>query len=48
MINSDSELMHLFGGELDVDRSIVGHQGPEARTAQTEMKMRSMRLTVLG
>ncbi len=38
--------MHLFGGDLDVDRSIVDLQGPEARAAQTEMKVRSMRLTL--
>lgn len=45
VINSDSEFVHLFGGDLDVDRSIVDLQGPEARAAQTEMKVRSMRLT---
>ncbi len=38
--------MHLFGGDVDVDRSIVDLQGPEARAAQTEMKVRSMRLTL--
>jgi len=31
---------------VDVDRSIVDLQGPEARAAQTEMKVRSMRLTL--
>jgi hypothetical protein len=41
VINSDSEFVHLFGGDLDVDRSIVDLQGPEARAAQTEMKVRS-------
>ena len=46
MNNSDSEFVHLFGGDLDVDRSIVDLQGPEARAAQTEMKVRSMRLTL--
>ena len=46
VINSDSEFVHLFGGDLDVDRSIVDLQGPEARAAQTEMKVRSMRLTL--
>ena len=29
-----------------MDRSIVDLQGPEARAAQTEMKVRSMRLTL--
>jgi hypothetical protein len=42
VINSNSEFVHLFGGDLDVDRSIVDLQGPEARAAQTEMKVRSM------
>ena len=46
VINSDSEFVHLFVGDLDVDRSIVDLQGPEARAAQTEMKVRSMRLTL--
>jgi hypothetical protein len=31
---------------VDGDRSIVDLQGPEARAAQTEMKVRSMRLTL--
>jgi hypothetical protein len=46
VINSDSEFVHLFGGDQNVDRSIVDLQGPEARAAQTEMKVRSMRLTL--
>ena len=46
VINSDSEFVHLFGGDLDGDRPIVDLQGPEARAAQTEMKVRSMRLTL--
>jgi len=46
VIHNDSEFVHLFGGDLDVDRSIVDLQGPEARAAQTEMKVRSMRLTL--
>jgi len=41
-----NEFVHLFGGDLDVDRSIVDLQGPEARAAQTEQKVRSMRLTL--
>jgi hypothetical protein len=48
VINSDSEFVHLFGGDLDVDRSIVDLQGPEARAAQTEMKVRSMWLTTVA
>jgi hypothetical protein len=31
---------------VDVDRSIVDLQGPEARASQVEMKVRSMRLTL--
>jgi hypothetical protein len=27
VINSDSEFVHLFGGDIDVDRSIVDLQG---------------------
>ena len=46
VINSDSEFVHLFGGDLDVDRSIVDLMGPEARASQIEMKVRSMRLTL--
>ncbi len=38
--------MHLFGGDLDVDRSIVDLNGPESRASQTEQKVRSMRLTL--
>jgi hypothetical protein len=46
VVQNDNEYVHLFGGDLDVDRSIVDLQGPEARAAQTEMKVRSMRLTL--
>ena len=46
VVDSGQEFVHLFGGDLDVDRSIVDLQGPEARAAQTEMKVRSMRLTL--
>jgi len=38
--------VHLFGGDLDVDRSIVDLNGTEARASQTEQKVRSMRLTL--
>jgi hypothetical protein len=41
-----SGAVHLFGGDVDVDRSIADLQGPEARASQVEMKMRSMRLTL--
>jgi hypothetical protein len=46
VVDPQSEAVHLFGGDVDVDRSIVDLQGPEARAAQTEMKVRSMRLTL--
>ncbi|MGL6133567.1 MAG: major capsid protein [Prochlorococcaceae cyanobacterium] len=45
-IKNDTEFVHLFGGDLDVDRSIVDLNGPEARASQTEQKVRSMRLTL--
>jgi hypothetical protein len=45
-IKNDTEFVHLFGGDLDVDRSIVDLNGPESRASQTEMKVRSMRLTL--
>ncbi|MFN9619567.1 MAG: major capsid protein [Synechococcaceae cyanobacterium] len=45
-INSDSEFVHLFRGDLDVDRSIVDLQGPEARAGQAKTKVRSMHLTL--
>jgi hypothetical protein len=35
VINSDSEFVHLFGGDLDVDRSIVDLQGPDGPFAAT-------------
>jgi hypothetical protein len=38
VVDPQSEAVHLFGGDVDVDRSIVDLQGPEARAAQTEMK----------
>jgi hypothetical protein len=41
-----AEFVHLFGGDLDVDRSIVDLNGPEARASQTEQKVRSMRMTL--
>lgn len=41
-----AEAVHLFGGDVDVDRSIVDLMGPEARASQIEMKIRSMRLTL--
>ena len=41
-----AEAVHLFGGDVDVDRSIVDLMGPEARASQIEMKVRSMRLTL--
>ena len=45
-VAQESEFVHLFGGYLDVDRSIVDLNGPEARASQTEQKVRSMRLTL--
>jgi len=45
-VENDTEFVHLFGGDLDVDRSIVDLNGPEARASQTEQKVRSMRLTL--
>ena len=45
-VAQESEFVHLFGGDLDVDRSIVDLNGPEARASQTEQKVRSMRLTL--
>ena len=44
-VDPQTEAVHLFGGDVDVDRSIVDLQGPEARASQVEMKVRSMRLT---
>ena len=41
-----AEAVHLFGGDVDVDRSIVDLMGPEARASQIEMKVRSMRFTL--
>ena len=46
VVDPQSEAVHLFGGDVDVDRSIVDLQGPEARASQVEMKVRSMRLTM--
>ena len=46
VVDPQSEAVHLFGSDVDVDRSIVDLQGPEARAAQVEMKVRSMRLTM--
>ncbi|MCP9826018.1 hypothetical protein KBY78_11565 [Synechococcus sp. EJ6-Ellesmere] len=45
-VADDTEFVHLFGGDLDVDRSIVDLNGPEARASQTEQKVRSMRMTL--
>jgi hypothetical protein len=45
-VENDTEFVHLFGGDLDVDRSIVDLNGPEARASKTEQKVRSMRLTL--
>ena len=45
-VDPQTEAVHLFGGDVDVDRSIVDLQGPEARASQVEMKVRSMRLTL--
>jgi len=46
VIDQRAEAVHLFGGDVDVDRSIVDLMGPEARASQIEMKIRSMRLTL--
>ena len=46
VVDPQSEAVHLYGSDVDVDRSIVDLQGPEARAAQVEMKVRSMRLTL--
>jgi hypothetical protein len=45
-IKNDTEFVHLFGGDLDVDRSIVDLNALEARASQSEQKVRSMRLTL--
>jgi hypothetical protein len=39
--NSDAEFVHRFGGDRDVDRSIVDLQDSEACVAQSEMKVGS-------
>jgi len=44
VVDQRAEAVHLFGGDVDVDRSIVDLMGPEARASQIEMKVRSMRL----
>ena len=46
VIDPQSEAVHPFGGDVDVDRAIVDLQGPDARASQIEMKVRSMRLTL--
>jgi hypothetical protein len=46
VVDQRAEAVHLFGGDVDVDRSIVDLMGPEARASQIEMKVRSMRLTL--
>ena len=46
VIDPQAEAVHPFAGDVDVDRSIVDLQGPDARASQTEMKVRSMRLTL--
>ena len=46
VVDQRAEAVHLFGGDVDVDRSIVDLMGPEARASQVEMKVRSMRLTL--
>ena len=46
VIDQRAEAVHLFGGDVDVDRSIVDLMGPESRASQIEMKIRSMRLTL--
>lgn len=43
---NETEVVHLFGGDLDRDRSLVDRNGPEARASRTEQKPRSMRLTL--
>jgi len=35
-VANETEFVHLFGGDLDVDRSIVDLNGIEARASQTE------------
>jgi len=45
-VANETEFVHLFGGDLDVDRSIVDLNGTEVRASQTEQKVRSMRLTL--
>jgi hypothetical protein len=46
VVDQRAEAVHLFGGDVDVDRSIVDLMGTEARASQIEMKVRSMRLTL--
>ena len=46
VVDQRAEAVHLFGGDVDVDRSIVDLMGPEARASQVEIKVRSMRLTL--
>ena len=46
VVDQRAEAVHLFGGDVDVDRSIVDLMGPEARASHVEMKVRSMRLTL--
>ena len=41
-----AEGVHLIGGDVDVERSVVARIAPEARCSKIEMKVRSMRLTL--
>lgn len=44
VLNPQSEALHLFGGDLDVDKFIVDTQGPQARAVHTQLKVEALRL----
>lgn len=45
VINPQSEPLKIFGGDLDVDIAEVDMYGPAARATQTQMKVKSLRMT---
>jgi len=45
-VETDSEFVHLFGADLDVDRSIVTSMPEFPRQARTERRCARLRLTL--
>lgn len=48
VINPETEILRIVGGDLDVDLQLIRTRGPAVRTTQEYMKVKALALTITG